>query len=174
MTEVVEQDTIQSEDTVNILEFIRDGMPSEESCLQEGFFYNRRVFNGWMKQPSACCAAASVAGAFNALACLRRGSEGILAHSDILQIYESMFCDLIGKHKLDFERRLGAPIETLLVLLEADLNKVGKEIGGSKGASPTKVSVSNCITRICRTRLMSCRGPDADEISRGGMSTSCT
>lgn len=174
MTEVVEQDTIQSEDTLNILDFIRDGMPSEDACLQEGFLYNRRVFSGWMKQPSACCAAASVAGAFNALACLTRGSEGILTHSDLLQVYESMFCDLIGKHKLDFERRLGAPIETLLLLLEEDLSKVGKEIGGIKGRSPTKVSITNCITRICRSRLMSSRGPDADETSLGGMSTNRT
>ena len=91
MADIVEQDTTQSENTSDVVGYIRDGMPDSDKCFQEGFLFNRRVFNGWMKQPSACCAAASVAGAFNALACHQRGDEGALTHSDILRIYESMF-----------------------------------------------------------------------------------
>lgn len=152
MTDIVEQDTIQSENTSDIVGFIRDEMPDSDKCLQEGFLFNRRVFNGWVKQPSACCAAASVAGAFNALACLQRGDDGSLNHSDILRIYESMFIDLIAKHKADFQRRLGAPIDDILVSIEKELKDIGREIGGAKGHNATKTSVANAILKICRKR----------------------
>ena len=152
MADIVEQDTIQSENTVDIVGYIRDGMPDGDKCLQEGFLFNRRVFNGWVKQPSACCAAASVAGAFNALACLQRGDEGALTHSDILRIYESMFIDLIAKHTADFQRRLGAPIDDILVSIEKELKDIGREIGGAKGHNATKTSVANAILKICRKR----------------------
>ena len=152
MAEIVEQDTIQSENTSDVAGFIRDGMPDSDKCLQEGFLFNRRVFNGWVKQPSACCAAASVAGAFNALACLQREDEGALTHSDILRIYESIFIDLIAKHKADFQRRLGAPVDDILVTIEKEVKDIGREIGGAKGHNATKTSVANAILKICRKR----------------------
>ena len=155
MNEMVEEDTIHSEDTLNITECVRDGMPSEDLCLHECVSYDRRVFNGWVKQPSACCAAASVAGAFNSLSCRRRGDEGVLNHSSVLHIYEVIFSDLIAKQKLDFERRLGSTVDALLTLLEVELLKLGRIIGGAKVASATKASVTNCIKRICRDRLIS-------------------
>ena len=154
MTEVVEQDTSHSEDTLNIAAFIRDGMPAEDSCYQEGYLYNRKVFNGWMKQPSACCAAASVAGAFNALALLHRSDEGALTHSDILQIYDTMFSDIISKHKISYERRLGASLDDFLLAVEVELKKMGREIGGSKGSNATRSSIMNVIKRLSRARLM--------------------
>ena len=154
MADIVEQDTIHSEDTVNIVEFIRDGMPNGDACLQEGLHYNRRLFDGWMKQPSACCAAASVAGAFNALACLQRTNEGALTHLDILLIYESIFIDLISKHKNAYERMLGASIDSFLITLGDELLKVGREIGGKKGANASTVSVIRIIKRISQERYM--------------------
>jgi hypothetical protein len=99
MEQVVEMDSEISEDILNIVEFLKEGMPGEHANLQEGYLYNKRVFSGWMKQPSACCAAASLAGAYNALGCLQRGDVGALTHTDILQIYHSMFSDIITKHK---------------------------------------------------------------------------
>ena len=154
MAEIVEQDTIQSENTSDVAGFIRDGMPDSDKCLQAGFLFNRRVFNGWVKQPSACCAAASVAGAFNALACLQRGDEGALTDVDILRIYESIFVDLIAKHKADFQRRLGAPVDEILVSIEKELNDAGRLIGGAKGCNATKASVKNAILKICRKRAL--------------------
>ena len=155
MTEMIEEDTFHGEDTLNITECVREGMPCEDLCLQECVSYNRRVFNGWMKQPSACCAAASVAGAFNSLSCRRRGDEGALNHSSVLQIYEVIFSELVSKQKLDLERRLGSTIDALLALLEVELLKLGRIIGGVKVATATKASVINCIKRICRNRLIS-------------------
>lgn len=166
MAEIVEQDTVQSENTVDIVGFIRNGMPNGDKCLHEGFLLNRRVFNGWVKQPSACCAAASVAGAFNALACLQRGDEGALTHSDILRIYESIFIDLIAKHKADFQRRLGAPVDEILVLIEKELNDAGRMIGGAKNCTATKASLKNAILKICRKRALA---PLSKDTSHRGM-----
>ena len=153
MAEVIEQDTIHSEDTLNIADFVRDGMPSSDTCLQEGVLYNRKLFNGWMKQPSACCAAASVAGAFNALACHHRAGEGALTHLEILLIFESIMNDIILKHKRSYERLLGAPIDAFLVTLEEELLKLDKEIGGKKGSEASMVSVIKIIKRVCRDRF---------------------
>lgn len=152
MAEVVEQDDAAPEDTSNIIQFLRDGMPAEDACLQEASLYNRRIFNGWMKQPSACCAAASVAGAFNALACVRRGDDGALTHAEVLQVYESMFSDIISKHKGAYERRLGGPLDGFLLTVEEELQKVGREIGGSKGANATTASVLKIIKKLAIVR----------------------
>ena len=58
--ESVEMDTIESEEIPDILSII---LPSNFSSLSIfSFSFNRRVFDGWVKQPSACCGAASVAG----------------------------------------------------------------------------------------------------------------
>ena len=167
MADSVEQDTVQAEGTLDILGFVRDGMPEGDKCLQEGLLFNRRIFSGWVKQPSACCAAASVAGAFNALACLRRGEEGALTHSDILRIYESIFIDLIAKHKADFQRRLGAPVDDILVSIEKELKYAGKEIGGAKGHNATKASVTNAILKICRKRAVSSKSEDTSIGGKG-------
>jgi len=47
---------------------------------------NNGLLKGWVKQPSPCCAAASVAGALNALKGVERGSEGSLDHLAVLQV----------------------------------------------------------------------------------------
>ena len=59
--EKVEQDTQDIEDITDLFSFLLP--PDPNSCLQFGLLYNKKVFDGWVKQPSACCGAASVAGA---------------------------------------------------------------------------------------------------------------
>ena len=155
MPEVVEQDDAHPEDTHNVIEFLRDGMPAEDACLQECLSYNKRIFNGWMKQPSACCAAASVAGAFNALACRKRENEGALTHSDVLKVYESIFSDLISTHKGAYERRLGGSLDDFLLTVEQELLKIGREIGGSKGANATSTIVLRIVKKLAVVRVTS-------------------
>jgi hypothetical protein len=62
ISEVVEQDTIDNEDISNLFEFLLPSSIIQSSCSQLGIHFNRRIFEGWVKQPSACCGAASVAG----------------------------------------------------------------------------------------------------------------
>ena len=56
--EVVEQDTVESEDVPDILSML---LPNDINTLCSfSFAFNRRIFDGWVKQPSACCGAASL------------------------------------------------------------------------------------------------------------------
>lgn len=125
--EEVEQDTVDSEDITNFSELLLPNGVFPYDKAQFGVMYNKKVFDGWVKQPSACCAAASVAGAFNALASLHRSETGALTHSDILHIYRRLMMDLISKKIKSFERKLGGNISSLLPeLLERTIDKESK------------------------------------------------
>ena len=51
-----------------------------------GVSYSQACFGGWVKQGSPCCAAASVAGAWNALFDLTRSSPSSLNQKTILEV----------------------------------------------------------------------------------------
>jgi hypothetical protein len=56
----IQSHTVQSEDIPDILSLL---LPTNFSSLSIfSFSFNKRVFDGWVKQSSACCGAASVAG----------------------------------------------------------------------------------------------------------------
>lgn len=150
--EIIEMDTIESEEITDILSLL---LPSNFSSLSIfSFSFNKRVFDGWVKQSSACCGAASVAGAWNALSCLHRSDKEALNHKDVLRIYETIFIDAIERKQNSFERKLGASFNKLLSEdLVTELNKSGREIGGKKGFSATKKSVVTALKTLCRSRL---------------------
>eukprot|EP01039_Chlorochromonas_danica_P005651 gene5651-6233_t len=147
--EPVEQDTIDAEDITNVVQFI---MPSEEvlsSCTSFGFHYNDAIFKGWTKQPSACCAAASVAGAWNSLWRLSRKHEAAFNHTHILRIYEDILEERLRKRMDAFGRKLGAPLtESFWNTVENELALNGKVIGGKKGEGVTKKSLEKAIKQV--------------------------
>ena len=146
--EKVEQDTTENEDINDLFSFLCPFDISQHN--QFGLKFNRKIFNGWVRQPSACCGAASVAGAWNALGCLHRSHNNSLNHIDVLQVYRSMFIDLINKKKSSFERKLGAKIDKLLVLLEEGLAALGRTIGGKKSCGATKAIITRLVKKILR------------------------
>lgn len=91
--------------------------------------YRQGVFSGWVRQPSPCCGAASLAGAFNALLGLHRNDSKALTHISVLTVYRTMFTALLEKKILSFSRKLGAPFETILTQLELYIEKEGKCVG---------------------------------------------
>ena len=84
------------------------------------YYTNLYFLLGWVKQPSACCAAASVAGSWNCLANLGRNDRdlGALSHDDVLDVYREIFLELIKKKKASFERLSGTKFMPLLALIE--------------------------------------------------------
>lgn len=50
-----------------------------------GMSYSRALLDGWVKQGSPCCAAASVGGAWNAITGRARGDEGALSSESVLR-----------------------------------------------------------------------------------------
>jgi len=77
---------------------------------------NRALLEGWLPQPSPCCAAASVAGAFNALWGLTRNCE---LHASIREV-----ADLMAQHCEDLRAQRQQRIERLLGVAEGRWNDV--------------------------------------------------
>jgi hypothetical protein len=88
--------------------------------------YNNLVLNGWVKQPSPCCGAASVAGALNCLLRLSRRDANAFTHIDILAVYRRMFTKQITNKISLFEKKLGHSFDSILRLLEIELAKDGR------------------------------------------------
>jgi hypothetical protein len=95
-------------------------MPADD-CTFVSISHNRALLDGWATQPSPCCAAASVAGAFNSLAGLRRDGVHRVTHTDALHQYRVLLAESLFDKQRSFERRLGAPITDLLVSIADQL-----------------------------------------------------
>eukprot|EP01041_Mallomonas_annulata_P006953 gene6953-14114_t len=151
---VVEQDTDDSEEIPNMLEFlIPHGDIFSTGASQFGISGNRSLIDGWVKQPSPCCAAASLAGAWNALAGLHRKDERALNHNHILVVYKKIFQAHIVSKTESFERLLGASIDTLIDQIETELSKEGRIIGGKPPvAGASKSSVIKAVKRLAIAR----------------------
>jgi len=121
----------------------QDSAESEEAGLQElllpdGKFplhlsrfsisINYELLHGWVKQPSPCCAAASVAGAVNALRRIKRAEDGALGFREVLQIYADILSEQANKHKASAERCLGASLTPLEEALDESLAALNMSI----------------------------------------------
>lgn len=154
IVEVIEQDSQDIEDIPNLLEFLLPSSVIMNTCSQFSLHYKRTIFDSWQKQPSACCGAASVAGAWNALSHMDRRNSNSLNHRDVLKVYEDIFTDIIEKKVRSFDRSIcstsqSTSIKTFLeVELPVELAKVGRSIGGKKGFEATKKSVFNAIKSL--------------------------
>jgi len=92
-----ERDNDLKEEETNLNELIfTDPSPTDECLLHYSISFNKRLFNGWTKQPSPCCAAASVAGGINALLGLGRSDEEALDFGLVLSLYASIFSSSIS------------------------------------------------------------------------------
>jgi hypothetical protein len=148
--EEVEQDTLDSEDITDIVSFLLPPGTLPEKCANFGLMYNQKVLDGWVRQPSACCGAASVAGAWNALMNVHRSHEKALHHEIVLRVYRAMLLDMIEKKQKSFERKLGAPIDGLLQEISSGLEALGRKIGGKKAVGATKRAVMAVVKRLAR------------------------
>ena len=153
--EAVEMDTEESENVSasNVLDFLLPPGTVPENCSGFGVMYNKKVLDGWVKQPSACCGAAAVAGAWNSLANFHRSDERALTHETVLKVYRQMFVDLITKKQKSFERRLGAPVEPLLEMIKQGLTDMGRTIGGPKAAAANKKSIVAVLKALVRKHI---------------------
>lgn len=147
--EVVEKDTEEREDIVDLVSFIMPSSDVMDSAVNFGMFYNKKVFNGWVKQPSACCGASSVAGAWNTLHAYHRSNPQALHHTDILNIYITIVQEKLDKKVAAFDRKLGSSLKPEFWFTFGErVKEHGKEIGGKKGFSVTKSVAEKVIKAI--------------------------
>jgi len=81
-----ERDTIEDEDVSNITALVILPASVLMNCSMFGMHFNKAVFDGWVKQPSPCCGAAAVAGAWNSVQNIHRRSTNALSHMDVVKV----------------------------------------------------------------------------------------
>ncbi|CAN0385312.1 unnamed protein product, partial [Ectocarpus sp. 12 AP-2014] len=151
--ERVEADTEEPEDVSDLNTLL---LPSGALPLDVERFsvsYSRALLKGWVKQGSPCCAAASLAGAWNALGGLPRGSHGALNSESVVRAMRTVVQGQVAAMIARFERLLGGSLEPLLQVLDAELALEGKHLGG-RGP---RAAVANGPHLLRLTRIVTSR-----------------
>ena len=110
--------------------------------------YSMAAFKGWVKQRSPACAAASVAGSWNALMGLARGDDGALGQDDVVAVFERNLEESIAKKRGKLERLLGAPIDAIDAALREKISASGKSLGGKKEDKVTKKHLVRLLKEV--------------------------
>ena len=128
-----------------------------------GLLVSGAVFGGWVKQASPACAAASVAGAWNALACGGRHGRGALRQRDVVDAMARASRRSVDAKRARFERLLGAERfadfeRAVDDAIAADPS--GKTLGGESKAAPgmRRAEVMRVVVRVAET----VGGPELD------------
>eukprot|EP00656_Telonema_subtile_P005913 TRINITY_DN12709_c0_g1_i2.p1 TRINITY_DN12709_c0_g1~~TRINITY_DN12709_c0_g1_i2.p1 ORF type:complete len:237 (-),score=69.43 TRINITY_DN12709_c0_g1_i2:131-841(-) len=116
----MEQDSAASEEVDYNALILPDGkFPTHVSRFALGVNYD--LLHGWVKQPSPCCAAASVAGAVNCIRGHKRWDAGAIGHLQVLEVMAGILTEQAEKLQGSAERCLGAPLAPLEAALAASL-----------------------------------------------------
>ncbi|CAM9544318.1 unnamed protein product [Scytosiphon promiscuus] len=149
----VEADTEDSEEISDLSALLLPSGALPVDVERFSVSYSKALLEGWVKQGSPCCAAASLAGAWNALCGRPRGTDGALSTESVLRAMRSVVKEQICGMVARFERLLGASAGPLLQALDAELAAEGKHLGG-RG---TKASVANGPHLLRLTRAITMR-----------------
>jgi len=146
-----------------------------------GMAYSSAVFDGWVNQPSPCCAAASIAGAWNVVHQLNRDDSAALTASDALGVLKEILQTQIRTKTKEFERVVGASPDSLIQELEKKLATEGKELGGKNEAAPggrkyvmalvreiVAQKVTGAASVLQDSDVSRCEGEEGDEDDIGG------
>ena len=113
-------------------------------------------FEGWALQPSPCCAAASVAGACNAVLGLVYDDPVALTTHHVAGLLHSMLAEQAAKWQESAARLLGVPtIEPALAALRAELAAEGRSLGGRKEKACKAKDALERLGTICQRRAPS-------------------
>lgn len=142
----VEMDTAESEEDSCAWSLVQSSLLPPDGRLpcgadgapppRFGLHVSGAVFGGWVKQSSPACAAASVAGAWNALAGGGRRGPLALRQDDVLRHMRDILVETIASKRARFERLLGAPIADFEEALDRAFEDAGKTLGGESKAVP--------------------------------------
>ena len=144
--EIIEQDTAELEDIPNMWEFLLpQGLPK---CQQFNINFNKGLLDGWVKQPSPCCGAASIAGAWNCLSGLGRLDACCMSHREVLEVYIFMFKESIKKKQEAFSRKLGVSAGSLFEMLLKELNALGYYLKVQKPKIISKLNLRKLLIKL--------------------------
>jgi len=118
-------------------------------CTHWAGGFSRPLLDGWLRQPSPCCAAASVAGAFNALFDLGRSSAKSASIREVADLMASHCDKLFAQRQQRVERLLGLEQGTfsgVLDKLDSEFAQLDLQWTASSGP--------HAITRNVAVRVM--------------------
>lgn len=128
-----------------------------QGCAQFGVWYSNELLNGWVKQHSPACAAASVAGAWNALAAVGRADPSAVCQDDVVELLKACLRGRVAKRTRRAEAVIGCPIAPLLDAFAASMVQDGLQpFDWPKGI---KKDTSKRLKRVVEES-----NPDAPEI----------
>jgi len=138
---------------------------SARRCWAGGF--NRALLEGWVKQPSPCCAAASVAGAFNALWELGASSEGRCTVRECADLMAEHCDGLRAQRQQRVERLLGVAEGALgefLLKLDQHLEASGLQWTARNGPKAVTKQVAMAAVREVLNAAVPRRDSDQEGI----------
>lgn len=117
---------------------------SECRCWAGGF--SRPLLEGWQPQPSSCCAAASVAGAFNALFDLGRNHPKSASIAEVAELM-AKFCDRLNDQQ---QRRIESSLELQAGAFDAVVSALDAELltRGMKWTTPPGPEAVTSVTAL--------------------------
>ncbi|GMH62586.1 hypothetical protein TrRE_jg10945 [Triparma retinervis] len=145
--DLVEADTDDSEsfDLSSLL------LPPVSSWSSFGVYVDSGLLDGWVKQPSPCCGAASVAGAVNGIRGRGRGGEGAIGHMDVLPVMADMLREQMEGKRGTVERMLGGvSVEPLVEKVKTELEGMGRTLGGKEKNGAKKGCPKKLLWEIVR------------------------
>ena len=159
----------EAEEDAEVRELLLGGAFPPPRCADKfSLTVSWSALRGWVRQPSPCCAAASVAGAFNALHHLGRDVEGAATAEDVMEIYRNGF-----RARLDDKRGAAAALirvtdagafGALEAEVEARMEELGRPLALRKkdvdaGGPVTPSELRRAIRHVVQARSSS----EADE-----------
>ena len=152
--EIIEADSAAPEDSNNLQEMLLPGgrLPLPPTHYKFGVCYAAAAFDGWVRQDSPCCAAASLVGAWNVVMKVHRdmiaprpGQASALTREDGVAALRQLIESVIERKRSGFERMLGASIEPLVNDVVLRLAAEGKTLGGKGDAKTTKAAALRLV-----------------------------
>ncbi|CAM9576640.1 unnamed protein product, partial [Choristocarpus tenellus] len=149
----METDTTEDEDVVDLNALLLPGGILPVDVDRFSLSYSKALFGGWVKQDSPCCAAASVAGAWNGLMGRHRLDRGSFSSENVLSAMRIVLEEHIAAKRSRIEQRLGASTAPLVSALVTALAREGKYLGGRKEKAATSGKMLRLIHSITEYEL---------------------
>ncbi|KAG5176993.1 hypothetical protein JKP88DRAFT_334256 [Tribonema minus] len=159
----IEMDTLDSPDKLDLPSLLLPEGTLPLGHQRVAVCYNEALLRGWVAQPSPCCAAASVAGAFNALRGAARGTPRALTHFAVLSVLEETLCERIDNLRARFERLLGSSVAPLLDALRERVAADGRALGGAGARAVPRKYLLRQVRELVAERIAgdACEGGEA-------------
>jgi hypothetical protein len=124
--EIIESDGAGAEAVEDMNSLLLPGGQFPTDVAQFSVSYSRGALDGWVKQLSPCCAAASLSGAWNCVMGLKRHETGAMQKEHGIEVLRGLMQEKLDAKQASFERLLGAELTPLQNEIEARLEAAGK------------------------------------------------